>query len=583
MKYFLALHIFLLLHAQNYKWPTDASYGLTSAFAEYRENRFHAGIDISTWNKEGYKVFAIDTGYVYRIWTQPYGYGRALYIKLNDGRIVVYGHLQRYSKKIESYIRSIQVREKKYNQNVYLRRNQIPVSKGEVVALTGSTGIGTPHLHFEIRENMNTNLHTLQFYPWFKDNIYPSVAALAAVSLDDTTLVNGNRVFTDIKLKEIKKHMFQAMDTLRIDGKAGLTINVYDQNYKSSNTTGVDELSLFINGELVFNSRFRETLYSKNHYVNLDRNFFFVKYYGKRYQNLFLHPDNKLDAYIQSEKAFLSTENIGSNVFDYRIIVSDYKKNQIEISGSAKFEEQEESYQPLEIKEIFQNNPLFYNNHLISVTNGKPENTDQLAGIIYWDKTTDNRYDAGDFRFVTDQSDLYQSTFVTHFELDKSLFPTVDYKSAIIYFVPYDLLLKNRITVQHLGELGDREAIYSWDERKKRWDFRRFDYGADIQQITERSLELYTVIKDTVPPAIRFVSTKKSKTLFLVSVDDDLSGIHDEENYELFSGDQKIIAEYDYEDNVLRIEPDDIQRNQYLKIYLRDNVGNYTADSLFVK
>ncbi|MCB0287263.1 MAG: M23 family peptidase, partial [Calditrichaeota bacterium] len=65
------------LFAQDYAWPTDASKLMTSSFCELRPRRYHAAIDIKTWNRTGYKIFAIDDGYVYRLRKGATGYGNA--------------------------------------------------------------------------------------------------------------------------------------------------------------------------------------------------------------------------------------------------------------------------------------------------------------------------------------------------------------------------------------------------------------------------------------------------------------------------------------------------------------------------
>ncbi|HDL17610.1 MAG TPA: hypothetical protein ENH29_00985 [Bacteroidetes bacterium] len=67
------------LAAQNYLWPTDAGHNLTSSFAEFWSGHFHAGIDIKTWGREGYKVFATRSGYVWKVRISPFGYGRVIY------------------------------------------------------------------------------------------------------------------------------------------------------------------------------------------------------------------------------------------------------------------------------------------------------------------------------------------------------------------------------------------------------------------------------------------------------------------------------------------------------------------------
>ncbi|MFP4192555.1 MAG: M23 family metallopeptidase, partial [Candidatus Hydrogenedentota bacterium] len=79
-----------------YHWPLDVDPVLTSSFGEYRTGRFHAGIDLRTYGI-GQPVRAPEDGEVVRVRTSPYGYGKALYIRLADGNTAVFAHLDRFA------------------------------------------------------------------------------------------------------------------------------------------------------------------------------------------------------------------------------------------------------------------------------------------------------------------------------------------------------------------------------------------------------------------------------------------------------------------------------------------------------
>ena len=128
------------LLAQNYLWPTNASNYLTSSFCEYRPGHYHAAIDIKTWNTEGYRIFAIEEGKVEKIRVSPFGYGKVLYLKLDDGRTVIYAHLQRFNDKLEQLVRAQQLKNKRYS--VTCKPANFRVTRGEILGYTGQTGIG---------------------------------------------------------------------------------------------------------------------------------------------------------------------------------------------------------------------------------------------------------------------------------------------------------------------------------------------------------------------------------------------------------------------------------------------------------
>src|SRR5512134_1440768 len=85
---------------RDYAWPTDASRKMSSAFASFRTMHFHAGIDVSTNGRTGYKVFASRDGFVSRISVSPYGYGKLLHVRHPDGFTTVYAHLKGFSREI---------------------------------------------------------------------------------------------------------------------------------------------------------------------------------------------------------------------------------------------------------------------------------------------------------------------------------------------------------------------------------------------------------------------------------------------------------------------------------------------------
>ncbi|HUI31345.1 MAG TPA: M23 family metallopeptidase [Candidatus Acidoferrales bacterium] len=135
-----------------YLFPTDASHRINSGFADYRSSHFHGGMDISTNGKIGYQVFAAKSGYVYRVSVSPFGYGKMLILKHDDSTFTLYGHLSVFSEKIEEMVGAAQRQEHKYGVELRFKPDEIRVDRGEVVAYTGATGVGGPHLHFEVRD-----------------------------------------------------------------------------------------------------------------------------------------------------------------------------------------------------------------------------------------------------------------------------------------------------------------------------------------------------------------------------------------------------------------------------------------------
>ncbi len=137
---------------------------LTGAFGEIRGSHFHAGWDFSTFGKEGFPIYAHDSGYVYRIRISPYGYGRAIYIKHPDGSFSVYAHLRKFAQPFEDYLRNYLLKNKTNIADIYPPSGKLPVSKGEIIGFSGNSGSSTgPHLHFELRNAKEEPILPLKF------------------------------------------------------------------------------------------------------------------------------------------------------------------------------------------------------------------------------------------------------------------------------------------------------------------------------------------------------------------------------------------------------------------------------------
>ena len=141
--------------------PLEHSLGLTSGFGEYRDGRFHAGIDYSTGGRTGLPVRAVADGWVERVRTSGVGYGRSVYLRLADGRTAVYGHLSGFATALDTWVATPQDSSGEYEQDLVPPPRMFAFRRGDVLAYSGESGAGPPHLHFEIRRG-DMNLHPLR-------------------------------------------------------------------------------------------------------------------------------------------------------------------------------------------------------------------------------------------------------------------------------------------------------------------------------------------------------------------------------------------------------------------------------------
>ena len=141
-------------NSQTYSLPVSIPPALSGGFGELRNNHFHSGIDFKTQQAVNKPILSIEDGYVSRISVAPGGYGLALYINHpSTGHTSVYAHLNSFSKEIADWVKAKQYEQEQFNVNLFPREGELPVKRGQQIALSGNTGSsGGPHLHFEIRD-----------------------------------------------------------------------------------------------------------------------------------------------------------------------------------------------------------------------------------------------------------------------------------------------------------------------------------------------------------------------------------------------------------------------------------------------
>ena len=211
------------LSGDSYIFPTDASRQINSGFADYRSSHFHGGIDISTNRMIGYPVFAAKSGYVYRVSVSPYGYGKMIILRHDDSTYTLYGHLSKFSSEIKRIVEFTQEQEKKYSIDLRFKPGEIKVNQGNVIAYTGATGVGGPHLHFEVHD---------KDYAMVDPLIYKSldVADYSPPKIFNVAIrgfISGNAEISKA-LKSSEHHKYYAKRIFRVDEPFYFVIHAAD-------------------------------------------------------------------------------------------------------------------------------------------------------------------------------------------------------------------------------------------------------------------------------------------------------------------------------------------------------------------
>jgi murein DD-endopeptidase MepM/ murein hydrolase activator NlpD len=171
--------------------PLAGALEVAGGFCEYRQGHFHAGFDLSTGRRVGRPVLAPLPGSIERVRASGVGYGRSIYLRADDGRLLVFGHLDAYVEPLASYVRAAQESAGVYEQDLWPAAGRFRFRAGETLAWSGESGSGGPHLHFEIRRG-DMAYHPQRAGLAVRDTAPPSLTQLTLEPLDADSWVAGS-------------------------------------------------------------------------------------------------------------------------------------------------------------------------------------------------------------------------------------------------------------------------------------------------------------------------------------------------------------------------------------------------------
>lgn len=212
-------------------WPVDRVPEIVSSFGEYRYDHLHAGIDISTGGATGLPVRAAAEGTVVRLKVEWRGYGRALYLRHADGRTTVYGHLERFEEAalgLEARVARRQSEAGTRYPGDILLDPPVPVRRGQVIAFSGESGVGLPHLHFEVRGPADEPMDPLQAgLPAPHDAEPPVLDAVVVMAAEPAAFLDGTLREVTLPL-ERRGPFLEPREPLRVSGAFTASLLAWD-------------------------------------------------------------------------------------------------------------------------------------------------------------------------------------------------------------------------------------------------------------------------------------------------------------------------------------------------------------------
>ena len=307
-------------------WPLRLAPALSSTFGESRSRAFHAGIDLKTWGETGHPVQALADGYIWRVRTSPWGYGRALYQKLADGRIVVYAHLEGFAAPMSELVQQAQQQRGRYSVDLYFKEGEIPVLGGAVIAWSGESGAGPPHLHLELRDANNVAINPLLHGFAIADTIAPTLQRVAITPHGHSAQVEGGHDPYVLNLRwQPGRGEFTGARPVQVLGKVSISALMYDRADAAPNKLAPYRAVLHIDGDPVFAARYERVGYGDMHQMYLDRPLAAFKGGVGRFYNLCRLPGNRLEFYEGPSDGML---NLAKGRHEAVVVVADVNGNE---------------------------------------------------------------------------------------------------------------------------------------------------------------------------------------------------------------------------------------------------------------
>ena len=280
--------------------PLKIPVSLSANFGEIRSDHYHSGIDFKTEGVTGKEVVACADGFVYLILVSPVGFGKAIYIRHNNGYSTVYAHLERYNDEIDTYVEYQQYLNKSYAVSIYPPATRFQVKQGQIIGYSGNTGGSSgPHLHFEVRKSDGEKpVNPMLFDFGIVDNLKPMIERLAVIPAAEGTVINNrnSKIILNVAGND-GNYYLPGGNEINITGTAGFGITSHDLINNSSNKFGINALELFIDSIPWFEYEINQFSFSETRYINAHIDYESYIRYNYDIDRAFVLPNDKLSLY----------------------------------------------------------------------------------------------------------------------------------------------------------------------------------------------------------------------------------------------------------------------------------------------
>ncbi len=550
--------------------PNNQNY-LSGNLGELRGSHFHMGIDIKTFGRINEPIYAADDGFVERIFISGTGYGKAIYLKHNNGTKTVYAHLNKFNSELDKYSTNYQYSNKRFKVNLF-PGSRFFYKKGDLIGYSGNSGSsGGPHLHFELRDSLDNVYDPLRYgFKEIKDNRNPIINKISLKTLNiDSRINNGfglKKIDLSKSINQQKNYFVQAK------GEIGISLLAYDKLDGFENKVGIKKIMLYVDDTLRIENEINLLSYAETKSVKRYIEYDIFQRNREQFVKLYQDDGNKLNFHQDRDDGVI---RIGENeTKKIKVVVFDSFEN----SNSFTFylKSNEVSKNTIENFNLFKNE--YYNIDNTLVIRSKLKNRDNieykensyLRSIHYSFKDENFKYYLFDLRknnptkIILDDSyidlNFLDPVFIgKKYKIEESDFSINFSKSSLFDTLYFEFLkdesykfknshpIKNNIVVTLKTKIANdhnKTHVYAINDDDisfvgGKWDENEISFSTN-------SLSNYKILKDTIKPEIQPITVNQNIISF--KIDDKMSGIN---SYEANINDEWVLFEYDNKNKMI--------------------------------
>lgn len=511
---------------------------LSGSFGELRATHFHSGIDIRTGGREGLPVRVVNDGKLVRVFVSAVGYGNALYIEHPDGKMTVYGHLQRFNPEIREMVRRFQYAEKSFYVDKNVRKANITFKKGDIIGYSGDSGSsGGPHLHFEYRQSSTEVLLNPLRYVDIEDHIAPKPITFYIYTVTADGFVKRLKA-ADMRQLAEKRYTSGTVEVPA--GKIGIAAHVIDYMNNSSNKLGVYKMRMTVDGEKKFDYTVDSCTFSSRRLINEIKDFNLYNDNSKTVYRTFGFYLNRIPGVEAYEDGLINVATGETKKVELDFV--DYAGNK--------------SFAEIRLK-------------------GVAGNADTDFPLLRYDSNCVLTVDALSMQLGSEVlfSSVRRVARTDSLEVD-------DLKYKVYLTAEEEIPLMQPVRLHINGEFDDKSVIFRINDKKETKPLTTYHDAGGIYALTDM-LGCYAVKSDTVAPTIELLNVRNGVLKF--EIKDDFSGIN---TYKGEVNGEWCLFEYDAKNDIYSSSTDEpafIKGENRVVITVSDEVGNVTRKIFSIK